>query len=113
MAIEYDGHRYINLLYSYNTKTPNLYIRLDIKGRFSLAVLNENFLSSMFESPPYTGGGLAGYSFQSSVTNEGKFIDNEGYTMKIFIIDTKDLSIVIPYKAKFAPSENLTKSTLK
>lgn len=112
-AIGYDGHPYVNLLYSYNTKTPNLYIRLDIIGRFCLAVLDENFLNSMFDSQPYSGGGLAGYSFQASVTNGGKFLDEEGNTKKIFIIDTKDLSIVVPYTVKYAPVENLTKATLK
>jgi hypothetical protein len=112
-AIEYNGHPYVNLLYSYNTKTPNLYVRFDILGRFCLAVLEENFLNSMFDSQPYSGGGLAGYSLQASVTKGGKFLDKEGNTKKIFIIDTKDLSIVVPYTVKYAPLENLTKSALK
>ncbi len=112
-AIQYDGYPYMNLLYSYNTKTPNLYIRLVIIGRFCLAVLDENFLNSMFDAQPYSGGGLAGYSFQARVTNGGKFLDRDGNTRKIFIIDTKDLSIVVPYTVKYAPAENLTKSTLK
>ncbi len=112
-GILYEGHPYKNLLYSYNTKTPYLYIRIDIVGRFCLAVLEENFLKSMFDSQPYSSGGLAGYSFQSSVTDGGKFLDKEGNTKKIFIIDTKDLSIVVPYTVKYAPVENLTKRTLK
>ena len=71
----------------------------------------------MKSGPSYYGGGLVGAASmaiaESAYSGVGKFVNKEGKYNKILIVDTKDLSIVLPYKANNAPWEVLTKSTLK
>ena len=116
-AIEHEGNAYQHLTYSYNSKAPGVFIRIDIKGRFCLAIMDEGSEDSMKSVPGYYGGGMINSAAiaiaESASKGVGKFLDKEGNSKLIFIIDTKDLSIVLPYKAKNAPAEVLTKSTLK
>lgn len=116
-AIEYDGHAYMHLVYSYQSQAPGMFIRLDIKGRFCLAIMDMESEGSMKGAPNYYGPGLinaaAGAIAESATKGVGKFQNEEGVYKMIFLIDTKDLSFVVPYKSKNAPAELLTKSTLK
>ncbi len=116
-AIEYEGNAYQHLTYSYNSKAPGVFVRIDLKGRFCLAIMDQGSEDSMKPAPGYYGGGLinsaAAAIAESASKGVGKFRDKEGNSKLIFIVDTKDLSIVLPYKAKNAPAEVLTKSTLK
>ncbi len=116
-AIEYEGNAYQHLTYSYNSKAPEVFIRIDVKGRFCLAIMDEASEDNLKSNPAYYGGGLinsaAGVIAESASKGVGKFRDKEGKSKLIFIVDTKDLSIVLPYKAKNAPAEVLTKNTLK
>lgn len=116
-AIEYEGQAYMHLVYSYESKMPGLFVRIDVKGRFCLAVMDQEGEGSMKSVPTYYGAGLinaaAGAITESSTKGTGKFQDKEGVYKKVFFIDTKDLSFVVPYKSRNAPAELLTRSTLK
>ena len=116
-AIDYEDKAYMHLVYSYESKVAGLFIQIDLKGRFCLAIMDLEADGGMKTVPGYYGGGLinaASMAIAESATQGiGKFQNKEGKYKKIFFIDTKDLSFVIPYKSKNAPAELLTKSTLK
>jgi hypothetical protein len=113
-AIRYENKTYMHLLYSYNNQSPNLYVQLDVKGRFCLAVMEPDFLTSMDKAQSgYYGAGLTTALVETMDTDGGKLADSTGIQKRIFIIDTKNLSIVIPHKANNAPAEYLNRSMLK
>jgi len=112
-AIAHEGNAYVNLVYSNNSKAPDMFIRIDIKGRFCLAVMDLDFLNSLGEAVNTTTAGLPQYIVDPKDAGGVRFQDRDGNMKKIFIVDTKDLSIVLPYKANNAPAEHLTESTLK
>jgi hypothetical protein len=112
-AIAYEGNDYVNLKYSENAFVPDLFVRIDLTGRFCLAVMEPAFepvLDKAAQNPTQKIGGMT-HTYDAAIG--GIFVDQEGKERQIFIIDTKDLSIVIPYKAKNAPINLLSKSTLK
>lgn len=113
-AFEYDGALYINLLYSVNSPANGLFVKQDILGRFCLAVMEEDFIQAHNKASPSTyGGGLTGVILNDSGMWGGGFFDSLGMKRKIFIADTKHLTVDIPYKGKSAHIELLSSSTLK
>lgn len=112
-GITYEGNDYINLKYSNNAYAQNLFVRIDIKGRFCLAVMEPEFAEVLDKGAGKSNAKIGGmtHTFDSAIG--GIFLDQEGHKRQIFIIDTKDLSIVLPYKANNAPIDLLQKSTLK
>lgn len=113
-AIEYDGDTYIHLFHSPYSRADGLFIKLDVVGRFCLAVMDEDFTAQHNKASPSTyGGGIAGVLMNYGDMWGGGFFDTTGAKKKIFITDTKELTLVIPYKGKNAPIELLTASTLK
>lgn len=112
-AISYEGKPYVNLKYSNNAYAKNLFVQVDIKGRFCLAVMDPEF-APVLEKADSDGSVVIGgmtHPYDGSVG--GNFLDKQGVEKLIFIIDTKDLSIVLPYKANNAPVDLLSKGTLK
>jgi hypothetical protein len=113
-AIEVEDETYLNLLHSISSKAVGLLIKLDLTGRFCLAVMDEEFVDvHNKETPALYGGGIAGAMLNEGGMYGGMFLDSTGVKKRIFFVDTKDLSIVIPYKGKNAPIDLLTVNTLK
>lgn len=112
-AIAYAGNAYVNLVYSNNANAPDLFVCIDMKGRFCLAVMDQEFMASLNKAIHYSRYTGKIYNPEGRVTSDGEYFNEAGELKRIFIIDTKDLSIVLPYKAKNAPIDLLTQSTLK
>jgi hypothetical protein len=112
-AIAYEGNDYVNLKYSQNAYVPDLFVRIDLTGRFCLAVMDPEFEPVLDKAAQNSTQKIGGMTHTYDAAIGGIFVDKEGKEKQIFIIDTKDLSIVIPYKAKNAPINLLSKSTLK
>jgi hypothetical protein len=112
-AVQYKEHAYVNLRYSQNAYAPNMLVMLDIKGRFCLAVMEPEFQKILDKADRDSSVKIGGNKHAYDGSVGGLFEDGQGHQRQIFIVDTKDLSIVIPYKAKNAPIDLLTKSTLK
>lgn len=112
-AIRHNDQTYVNLKYSANAYTPKLFVRVDIKGRFCAALMEPDFdkvLADRWFAEQMEIGGM-NHPYDNSVG--AYFKDEAGLDRRIFLIDTKDLSIVLPYKAKNAPVDMIGKSTLK
>lgn len=112
-AIHYKGKTYLNLKYSQNGYAKNLFVQVDIKGRFCLAVMDPEFAPVLEKADSDGNMVIGGMSHPYDGSVGGNFLDQEGIEKLIFFIDTKDLSIVLPYKANNAPVNLLTASTLK
>lgn len=112
-AIHHDGQDYLNLRFSESCQANNLFIRADLKGRFCLAVMEPSFAKVLEKAVKNTTMNIGGMNHAVDETVGGNFKDEAGVEKLIFFVDTKDLSIVIPYKAKNAPINLLSKSTLK
>jgi hypothetical protein len=112
-AVQYQDKTYVNLKYSKNASAPDVFVQIDIKGRFCLAVMDSAFMESVDIAEHYAGSPLKIYDPYSRNTSDAKYFTAAGEMKRIFLIDTKDLSIVLPYKAHNAPVDFLTRSTLK
>lgn len=112
-AVQYQNKTYVNLKYSKNASAPDVFVQIDIKGRFCLAVMDSAFMESVDIAEHYAGNPLKIYDPYSRNTSDAKYFNAAGEMKRIFLIDTKDLSIVLPYKAHNAPVDFLTRSTLK
>lgn len=112
-AIAYDGKPYVNLKYSNNGYANNLFVQVDIKGRFCLAVMDPEFAPVLEKADSDGTMVIGGMNHTVDGSIGGNFLDEQGVEKLIFIIDTKDLSIVLPYKANNAPVDLLSKGTLK
>ena len=112
-AIHYQDKTFVNLKYSGNANAPNVFVQLDIKGRFCVAVMDSAFMESVDIAEHYSGSPLKIYNPETRITSDAKYFNAAGEMKRIFLVDTKDLSIVLPYKANNAPIDFLTKDTLK
>jgi hypothetical protein len=112
-AVQYQDKTYVNLKYSNNASAPDVFVQIDIKGRFCLAVMDSAFMESVDIAEHYAGNPFKIYDPYSRNTSDAKYFNAAGEMKRIFLIDTKDLSIVLPYKAHNAPVDFLTRSTLK
>lgn len=112
-AVHYQNKTYVNLKYSNNANAPNVFVQLDLKGRFCMAVMDSSFMESVDIAEHYSGSPLKVYNPESRITSDAKYFNAAGEMKRIFLVDTKDLSIVLPYKANNAPIDFLTKDTLK
>jgi hypothetical protein len=112
-ALRYNDEDYVNLLYSGSAYSPKFFIRVDIKGRFCAALMEPGFDKILSENWLADRMAINGVNHPTDNTVGAYFKDEAGLDRRIFLIDTKDLSIVLPYKAKNAPVEMINKSTLK
>lgn len=112
-AIQYEGKDYLNLRFSNGTVAKNLFIQVDLKGRFCLAVMDPAFTKVLDDAVHSSQMNINGMNHPVDGTIGGNFLDEQGVEKLIFLTDTKDLSIVLPYKAKNSPIDLLSKSTLK
>ena len=112
-AIHYEDKTFVNLKYSNNANAPNVFVQLDLKGRFCVAVMDSAFMESVDIAEHYAGSPLKIYNPETRVTSDAKYFNAAGEMKRIFLVDTKDLSIVLPYKANNAPIDFLTPPTLK
>lgn len=112
-AIRHDGQDYLHLKFSESCQANELFIQADIKGRFCLAVMEPSFVKVLDKAVKNTSMNIGGMNHAVDETVGGNFMDESGVEKLIFFVDTKELSIVIPYKAKNAAINLLSKSTLK
>jgi hypothetical protein len=113
-AIVYNDETYFHLRYGYDFKVPFFFVKLDVEGRFCLAIMEPSFLKPMDKQRGSYGGGLTGVLMKDSATWGGNYKDNDGNKKKIIFIDTKNLSISIPYnRSHNAAGLLLTRDILK
>jgi hypothetical protein len=110
-AIEYNGNAYLNLMYSYNTKVPQFYVMLDIKGKYCVAIMGQEFLESLKKaSPNLVMPGLIGSAAMAAAESWGaNFADSTGELKKVLVVDTEE---ILPI-TKNSPGEFINRSKLK
>ena len=75
--------------------------------------MDSAFMESVDIAEHYAVNPLKIYDPYSRNTSDAKYFNAAGEMKRIFLVDTKDLSIVLPYKANNAPIDFLTKDTMK
>ena len=110
-AIEYNGKAYLNLMYSSNTNVPQFYVMLDIKGKYCLAIMGQEFLESLKKaSPNLVMPGLIGSAAMTASESWGaNFADSTGALKKVLVVDTREILDI----SKNSPGEFLNRSKLK
>jgi len=110
-AIEYKGNAYLNLMYSENTKAPQFYVMLDIKGKYCVAIMDQKFLKSLKNAKnDYVMMGLIGSAVLTAAESWGaNFADSTGSLKKVLVVDTRTTSPT----TKNSSGEFITRSKLK
>ncbi len=110
-AIEYNGNVFMNLMYSQQTEAAQFYVMIDIKGKFCVAIMEQEFLKSLKEASPdlIMPGLLPSLAVALAESWGTDFADSTGTLKKILIVDTRQ---ILP-ESKNSPGEFLNRSKLK
>ncbi len=91
-AMEYKDDNYFNLGYSTDLNHWNSYAKLDIEGKYSAVIIDENSPYVLKSTGNTYGGGLAGVLIAESLKWNKNWEDRNGVKKKILFIDTRDIS---------------------
>lgn len=116
-AIEYEGNTYCHLRYSIDVPTWGLFVKLDTKGRYCLAIIDLNDKGPI--NAPYTpygyglAGALTGILAQKSAHWGKSWHDAEGNKKQFLFSDTKNLSLPSRKYGDNAPFDLLKRESAK
>ena len=113
-AIEFRGEPYFNMKYMDNFIGTDFFVKFDVIGHYSLLWLDQEGFSALerHRKQEYrTAGGAM--LMDDATTWAGSWYDQEGNKYKLFFINTKHLSILLPKNVKNAPGYLFNKTILK
>ena len=113
-AIEFRGEPYFNMKYMDNFIGTDFFVKFDIVGHYCLLWLDMDGFRALewHRKQEYrTAGG--GMLMDDATTWAGSWHDQSGNKYKLFFINTKHLTIILPKKVKNAPGYLFNKSILK
>ncbi|MEP6262876.1 MAG: hypothetical protein ABJ092_14965 [Gillisia sp.] len=91
-ALKYKDENYFNLGYSTDLNHWNSYAKLDIEGKYSAVIIDDNSPYILKSSGNTYGGGVAGVLIAESLKWNKNWKDKNGNKKKIIFIDTRDIS---------------------
>lgn len=91
-ALEYKDENYFNLGYSTDVNHWNSYAKMDIEGRYSAIIIDDNSPNILKTTGNTYGGGLTGGLIAESLKWNKNWKDKNGNKKKILFIDTRDIS---------------------
>lgn len=91
-ALEYRDDNYFNLGYSTDMNHWSSYAKLDIEGKYSAIIIDDNSPSILKTTSNSYGGGIAGSLIAESLKWNKNWKDKDGIKKKILFIDTQEIS---------------------
>ncbi len=89
-ALEYNGHKYLNLGYSDDLNNWNYFLKFEIVGKYSAIIIDDSLPTIIKNGDGHYGGNLTGAAIKLVTKLGNIWRDENNETKKILFIDTSD-----------------------
>ncbi len=87
-ALEYNGENYFHLAFSHDLNKPNLYVKLDIEGKYCATFIDDGTADIVLNADTQYEYGLLGFGVSKAISGNKNWKTRYGYKRKILFMDT-------------------------